>query len=144
MDLLLSVLNYQEHKWLICEDLKVVPLLLGLQGGYTKYPCFLCLWGSRAHDQHYVRYEWSSIQALNSGSHNILSHPLVESSKILLPPFHIKLGFMKNFLKALDREGRKFTFLHQTFQQKSVEKIKAGIFDDSQRNSFRPLALMTH
>ena len=36
MESLLSALNYQEHKWLICGDLKVVGLILGLQGGYHK------------------------------------------------------------------------------------------------------------
>ena len=30
MDHLLFAVNYQEHKWLICEDLKVVGLVLGL------------------------------------------------------------------------------------------------------------------
>lgn len=33
MQRLLSALNYQEQKWLICGDLKVVGLILGLQGG---------------------------------------------------------------------------------------------------------------
>ena len=41
MDHLLSAVNYQEHKWLICGDLNVVELVLGLQGGYTKKPYFL-------------------------------------------------------------------------------------------------------
>ena len=43
MDLLLPALNYQEYKWLICGDLKVVGVILGFQGGYTKHPCFLYL-----------------------------------------------------------------------------------------------------
>ena len=76
--------------------------------------------------------KWPSRQGLKPGSHNVLSHPLVEPSKILLPPLHIKLGLMKNFVKALDREGRRFASFHQKFQQKSMEKIKAGIFDDPQ------------
>ena len=50
MDHLLSAINYQEHKWLICGDLKVVGLVLGLQGGYTKYPYFVCFWDSQADD----------------------------------------------------------------------------------------------
>ena len=50
--------------------------------------------------------EWPSRQGLEPGSYNILSHALVEPSKILLPPLHIKLGLMKNFVKVLDREGR--------------------------------------
>jgi len=36
MKLLLHLLKYQEHNWLISCDLKVIALLLGLQGGYTK------------------------------------------------------------------------------------------------------------
>ncbi|KAF2345184.1 hypothetical protein FHG87_024061 [Trinorchestia longiramus] len=87
---------------------------------------------SRADDQHHVRQEWPSRQGLKPGSHNVVSHPLVEPSKILLPALHIKLGLMKNFVKTLDREGGGFAFLHQKFQRKSMEKMKAGIFDGSQ------------
>ena len=54
IDHLLSAVNYQECKWLICEDLKVVGQVLGLQGGYTKYLCFLCLSDSWVDNQHYV------------------------------------------------------------------------------------------
>ena len=111
MNHLLSVVNYQEHKWLICGDLKVVGLVLGLQGGYTKYPCFPCLWDSWVDDQHFVGQEWPLRQGLKPISHNIQSHPLVEPNKILLPPLHNKLGVIKNFVKAMDREGTGFAFL---------------------------------
>ena len=47
--------DHSEHKWLICGDLKVVGLVHVLQGGDTKYPCFLHLWDSRADNQHYVK-----------------------------------------------------------------------------------------
>lgn len=33
MDCQLSLLNNQEHKWLICGDLEVIGLILELQGG---------------------------------------------------------------------------------------------------------------
>ena len=62
-------------------------------------------------------------------SHNVQSSPLFETNKILLPPLHIKLGLMKNFVKEMDRDGRGFTFLQQKFPQISLEKLKAGIFD---------------
>jgi len=42
-----------KHNWLICADLKMVNFLLGQQGGYVKYLCFLFLWDSRADDQHW-------------------------------------------------------------------------------------------
>ena len=80
-------------------------MVLGLQGGYTKHPCFLCLWDSRAEKQHYVQRNWPARSGLEPGSHNVVSHALVNLQKILLPPLHIKLRLMKNFVKALDKES---------------------------------------
>ena len=57
MDHLLSAVNYQEQKWLICGNLLVVWLVLQVKGRYAKYNCFLCLWDSQADDQHYIREE---------------------------------------------------------------------------------------
>ena len=45
---LLDALRYDLHQWKLCGDLKMIVILLGLQGGYTKFQCFLCLWDSRA------------------------------------------------------------------------------------------------
>jgi len=42
MKLLLGEIKYDEFKWKLCGDLKVVALLLGMQLGYTKCCCFLC------------------------------------------------------------------------------------------------------
>ena len=36
-------IKFDEHKWVICVDFKVVNFLFGQQGGFTKYPYFLCL-----------------------------------------------------------------------------------------------------
>jgi hypothetical protein len=41
---LLEKMCYEDHQWNIRTDLKVVALLTGLQGGYTKCCCFLCEW----------------------------------------------------------------------------------------------------
>ena len=41
-----SSLLIDTHKWIICVDLKLVKFRLGQQSGYTKFPCFLCLWDS--------------------------------------------------------------------------------------------------
>ena len=71
MDHLLSAINYQEHKWLICRDFKVVGLVQGLKGWCTKYLSFLCLWDSQANDQHYVRQEWLSRQGFKPDLHNV-------------------------------------------------------------------------
>ncbi|GFW10951.1 uncharacterized protein TNCV_4459261 [Trichonephila clavipes] len=40
VELILELMEYADDKWQICGDLKVIPLLMGMQLGYTKY-CFL-------------------------------------------------------------------------------------------------------
>jgi len=42
---------------------------------------------------------------------NVENQPLVEPSKILLPSTHLKLGLMKNFVKAMNEEEPAFTNL---------------------------------
>lgn len=132
MELLLRNLKYKDHNWMICGDLKVIALVLGLQGGYTKFPCFLCLWDSRADKQHYIQRDWPARPHLKPGSHNVLSHALVNPQKILLPPLHIKLGLIKKFVKALDKKGRAVAFLKEKFPRISEAKLEAGIFDGPQ------------
>uniref|UniRef100_UPI003590302A uncharacterized protein isoform X2 n=1 Tax=Myxine glutinosa TaxID=7769 RepID=UPI003590302A len=73
MEHLLTALKYKDHNWMICGDLKVVSMVLGLQGGYTKYPCFLCLWDSRADKQHYVQRNWPERSCLEPGYHNVVT-----------------------------------------------------------------------
>lgn len=51
---------------------------------------------------------------------------------MLLPPLHIKLGLIKQFIKALDKEGECFKYLSTKFTRLSYEKIKARIFDGPQ------------
>ena len=107
-------------------------MVLGLQGGYTKYPCFLCMWDSRADEQHYIKCDWPARQALQPGSYNVLSQPLVNPQKILLPPLHIKLGIMRLFIKALREDSRAITFLKRKFPTISESKLSNGIFDGPQ------------
>ncbi|XP_076057274.1 uncharacterized protein LOC143034813 [Oratosquilla oratoria] len=83
----LELLKYEEHKWIICVDLKMVNFLLGQQGGYTKFPCFICLWDSRAKDRHWIQKEWPVRESLNVGKKNIIYEPLVESEKLFSRPF---------------------------------------------------------
>ena len=66
------------------------------------------------------------------GEKNIKNVPLVNREKVLLPPLHIKLGLMKQFLEALDKEGECFKYLCSKFSRLTYEKIKAGIFDGPQ------------
>ena len=57
---------------------------------------------------------------------------LVNPRNILLPPLHIKLGLMKNFVKALDKDGQSFQFLQTKFPYVSDAKLCAGVFDGPQ------------
>ncbi|KYQ53584.1 hypothetical protein ALC60_00111 [Trachymyrmex zeteki] len=128
VETILKAIQYEEHKWQVCGDFKIISMLLGQQSGYTKYPCFICLWDSRAKEHHYVRKDWPLRKSLKVGEHNVLKEPLIDPKKILLPPLHIKLGLMKQFVKALDRNGALFKYLTDKFPKLSNEKIKAGIF----------------
>ena len=132
MDHFLPAVTYQEYKWLICGDVKVVGQVLELYGGHAKYPCFLCLWDSWFEDKHYVWQKWPLRQVLKPRSHNGQSNSLVEPNKILLPPLHIKLGLMMNFMKAMNAEDNGFAFLQEKFPQISMERLKARIFDGPQ------------
>ena len=50
----------------------------------------------------------------------------------MLPPLHIKLGLMKQFVKALDKNRGYFKYLCRFFPGLSLEKLNAGIFDGQQ------------
>ena len=56
----------------------------------------------------------------------------VERSKIILPPFHIKLDIKKQFVKTLNKDGDCFKYICIKFPGSTIEKLKAGIFDGPQ------------
>jgi len=111
MKLLLGKIKYGEFKWKLCCDLKVVALLLGMKLGDTKYCCFLCDWDSRDKKNHYVNKLWPKRTSLTPGEKNVVNPPPVLPEKIFLPPFHIKMGLMKNFVNGMDKTGRGFEYL---------------------------------
>ena len=65
---------------------------------------------------------------LQPGSHNVINQSLIPVEKILLPPFHIKLGLVKQFVKALNPASAAFQHIWQMFPKMSDAKISAGIF----------------
>lgn len=89
MEAILSAIKYQEYQWDVCCDLKVVSILLGLQGGYTKHMCFLCLWDSRADSEHYIKKVWPPRKKFVPGKENVEHVPMIDPRKIILPPLHI-------------------------------------------------------
>jgi hypothetical protein len=110
----------------------MVYFLLGQQSGYTKYPCFMCLWDSRARKEHWSKVVWPPRENMNVGAVNIINEPLVDREKIILPPLHNKLGLMKQFVKALKKDGNCFKYICRSFPGLSTEKLKAGVFDGPQ------------
>jgi len=101
---------------------------MGMQSGFTKYCCFLCLWDSRATTEHYIKKEWGDRQHYTPGMQSVSAKPLVDRSHILLPPLHIKLGLIKNFVKAQKPNEPGFQYLVNIFPKISYAKIKEGIF----------------
>ena len=114
----------------------MVGFLLGLQGDYTKFPCFSCLWDSRARTEHWIKKNWPVRSELISGSLNVLATPLEESSTVVFPPLHIKLGIMKQCVKALEKDGDCFKYICIKFPGLTIEKLKTGIFDGPQIQKF--------
>jgi hypothetical protein len=43
---------------------------------------------------------------------------VVNLEKVFLPPIHIKLGLMKSFIKAMDKDGAGFTYLKHVFPRR--------------------------
>jgi len=111
MKILIEAINYDKFKWQICGDLKVMTLLLRLQQGFIKYCCFICEWDSTARSLHYSRKDWPARKSLEPGIMNVENQTLVEPSKILLPSMYLKIGLMKNFVKAMNQEEATFTYL---------------------------------
>ena len=59
---------------------------------------------------------------------NVIIPPLFLQEKIYLPPLHIKLGLMKNFVKGMDKTSHGFECVRNKFPNVIDAKIKEGIF----------------
>ncbi|CAH0547293.1 unnamed protein product [Brassicogethes aeneus] len=108
--LILELIHYNQHEWKICCDLKVVGLLTG-----------------RKTELHYTDFTWEPRINCQLGQLSIENLPLVDARKVIFPPLHIKLGLIRNFVRALDSSGEAFKFLHTVFPKLSTEKIKAVV-----------------
>ena len=129
---LLDKISYRDHQWVIYVDLKIVNFLLGQQCRYTKFPSFICLWESRDKYQYLIRRQWPSRETIATGQINIITGALVDQEKIILLPLHIKLDLMKQFVKALNKDGACFRYICKKFPSLTMERLKAGIFDEPQ------------
>lgn len=97
----LEKIHYDQHEWFICVDLKMVNFLLG-----QKYPCFLCKWDSSDTAQHYMKRDWPIRKELiPCSTMNTINKPQVDRDRVLFPLLYIKHGLIKQFTKALDKDG---------------------------------------
>lgn len=133
MQLILNSVKYNEHGWRICADLKVVALLTGLKGGWPTHACFLCTWYTRFKGNQYEKRDWELRDSRVVNEQSIIHNALVPTDKILLPPLHIKLGVMKNFVKSLPLESPAFQYLQAIFPNISYAKIREGTYSKSTR-----------
>lgn len=78
--------------------------------------------------EHYTRTQWPPRDTVELGSYNVIHDPLVQKESVILPPLHIKLGIMKQFVKALQKDKPAFQYLKTKFPKISDAKIKEGIF----------------
>ena len=130
---MLGKINYNRHKWDVCGDLKMIGFLLGLQGGFTKFSCFLCLWNSRASDQHYITRDWPVRTELAIGQYNVKYESLsCARETFCYHRLHIKLGLAKQFVVALNAQSSAFQYICGIFPKLSDAKLKAGVFTGPQ------------
>ena len=67
---------------------------------------FICMWDSRAKQDN-----WKVTRPLRETM--TVWWLWVDRKKIILPPLHIKLGLTKQFVKALDKDGDCFKYIHR-------------------------------
>lgn len=129
MKKMLELIQYERFPFKIVADFKMIAILMGLQSGFTKYSCFLCLWDSRARAEHFKRANWPERTQFTPGEYNVKAMPLVRKENIILPPLHIKLGVMTQFVKAVGKTNTDaIDYLDEMFPQLSRLKVEEGIF----------------
>ena len=128
MKTVLQHIQYDHHHWIICVDLKMVNFLLGQQSGYAKFPCFLCYRDSRDKANHWKVKNWPVWEHLKVGDKNVIHDQLVPFEKVIFLPLHIKLGLMKQFVKALGKTGQCFQYISSVFQDWATRNWKLVFF----------------
>lgn len=65
--------------------------------------------------------------ALTPGENYLLHKTLVDPEMILVPPLHINLGVMKEFVESFPKDGEWFWYLCETISHLSQAKLKKGV-----------------
>ena len=56
----------------------------------------------------------------------------LDTSKVVPPPFNIKLGLMKQYVKALNNEGGCLKYIKEKLTDVNAEKVNEDVFVGSQ------------
>ena len=86
--------------------------LLGQQSSNMKYPCFICLWDTRARNNPWVKKGWPPRDFMRVGKPNVINKPLFAKKKMIIPPMHIKFGLIKQLMNALPITGDCFNYVY--------------------------------
>ncbi|KAL7643872.1 UNVERIFIED_CONTAM: hypothetical protein RMT77_005878 [Armadillidium vulgare] len=122
-------MKYETHDWMAIGNFKIIAVLMGLQrGGVTKFSCYLYLWDSRDTTTHYHKKHWTEMTEFCLGKHNVKFNQFIYTQNVLFSPLPIKLGLIKQFIEALNKEFADFKYLKGFFPKLSVAKVKAGVF----------------
>ncbi len=122
----MRALNYDQHQWPICADLKIVSMLIGrCGGGNPTYPCHLCTWKklrplkelyrkekkkvkSKAYRKSYDKPLAQNSQSSSKDNFNIVADALVPADNSIFPPFHLKLGVFRVLYKQLNQQAKDY------------------------------------
>jgi len=113
MKTVLECVAYEEHKWKIYGDLKVICMLLQQQSGYTKFPCFLCEWDRGQSKRRTLGQKRLALEEIASAGFLEYCTSSANRSRNSIAT-SIGIG-MKQFVKALDKESRCFKYLADIF-----------------------------
>lgn len=118
---LLSHIKYENFCFPIVADLKVINFLLGFKSGFSKFPCYYCMFDSRNSSKDFQSdFYWPERPETEC-------HSVVNKENIIFPFLHIKLGLFQKFVKSMDPEGSPIQYLINK-SMKSSAKILNGVF----------------
>jgi hypothetical protein len=107
------------------ENLQIV--LEKLKHNEHKFLCFACEWDSRAREYLWTVTRWPKRKSLVLGKKHVIKLTLIDPLRVLLLPLHIKLGIMKQFVKAFNRTGPCYRYLIQKFPLLPEAKVNEGV-----------------
>lgn len=103
MKILLYKTEYRRFQWQICGNFESCRPNTGFTVGVHEWNGIVGLKKNQC-----VKKQWSEKSNLTTGIRNVICESLINSEKVL--PFHIKLGLMKNSVKATNKYSEDFLY----------------------------------